>query len=300
MGALHPKYWLAWLAVIAFRCLTLLPLSLQLWLGRCVGLLLRLLIPSRITIVDKNLTACFPTLNQQQRHRLNRQVFASMGQFLMESNATFYTSDKRFNRCITVEMEGYDYFLEAVKTGKGVILLSAHMMVLEVIARFFASKHDFAAVYRQNSSPFYNLLINHGRSKYIHQLIDRNDLKGMIRWLREGKILWYAPDQDFGRDRSEFVDFMGVQTATLKGIADLARLGNAIVVPGFFAREKQPGHYVIQLFPAFENYPTGDYVKDLTPYNQLLGDFVRQYPEQYNWLHRRFKTRPEGEGRFYT
>lgn len=293
---LHLKHGLTWCLLTLFRCLVLLPTRWQFGLGRGLGKLLHSLFKSRVAIVDKNLQACLPDLDGVQRKQLTQQVFTSVGWCVIEANIAYHMRNKCFSNQFHLKIIGYAHFLKAIASGKGVILLSGHMMMLEIVARIFAQKHRFAVVHRAEDD---NVMINRKRAKYLH-CIDRNNLKAMVKWLRAGNVLWYAPDQDFGADRSVFSDFMGVQTATLKAIPDLARLGKALVVPAFFRRRQQLGCYESTFFPILKNYPSGDYIADVAQYNQLLGDYIKQHPAQYNWLHRRFKTRPPGEAPFYS
>lgn len=293
------RYCPAWFGVGIFRLIVLLPFSWQMFIGRRLGDLMRCVAKKRSDITFRNLRLCFADKSEQEIQVLHQQTFQSMGMFLMEVNVAYYMSDRRFDHLIKAKMLGYEYLADALKQGKGVILLSGHMMVLEIAARIFARDQKFSVVYKANRKPFTQYQMVKGRNRYIDEQFQKEDIRGMIRHLKSGKVLWYAPDQDFGRDKSEFVDFMGVQTATVKAIADLARLGDAIVVPLFFARLDTVGCYEFKFLPALENFPSGDYQQDLGLYNQLLGDYIKQYPEQYNWLHRRFKTRPEGEPRVY-
>jgi KDO2-lipid IV(A) lauroyltransferase len=137
------------------------------------------------------------------------------------------------------------------------------------------------------------------RRRILDDLLSNTDLRAIVRSLRKGKVVWYAPDQDFGRERSVFAPFMGVETATLTATARLAKLSGAPIVP--FYSERLPGNqgYLIKILPELENFPSGDDVTDATLVNQVIEQQVRAAPEQYLWLHRRFKTRPEGEADLY-
>jgi KDO2-lipid IV(A) lauroyltransferase len=130
-------------------------------------------------------------------------------------------------------------------------------------------------------------------------MISKRDMRAAIRYLRGGGVLWYAPDQDFGPKQSEFVAFFGIPAATLVATVRLVELTGCRVVPMFPRYDAPTGQYVVTFHPPLDDFPSGDIVKDLARVNALLEEQVRAAPEQYWWIHRRFKTRPQGESPFY-
>jgi KDO2-lipid IV(A) lauroyltransferase len=154
-------------------------------------------------------------------------------------------------------------------------------------------------VYRPQRNEAVEAFQNQGRLRYAKGMFKRDELRAMVRHLRAGKLLWYAPDQDFGPQRSVFVPFFGIETATATGIANMARMGNAIVLPMWPMRDAGTGKVNVTIEAPFENFPSGDDVRDLAQYNDFLECHIRRDPAQYFWVHRRFKTAPAGEGDRY-
>ena len=197
-----PIYWPAQFLLLLLWLLTYLPFSWQLNIGRALGCLLKWVLKSRRHIVRRNLAACFPELNHQVREQLFHDTFASLGMGFMEANFAWHGSQRRFLKVLSFDLQGYENFEKISGLGRGVIFLSAHLVVLELMARYFSQDHSFAAVYRKQKKAVFEQIITGGRNRYIHHLIDRTDLRGIIKWLRDGEMLWYAPDQDFGPKRS--------------------------------------------------------------------------------------------------
>ena len=296
----HPRCWPAWLCYSLLKLLNLLPLCWQYCLGRGIGRLLKGVIPSRRHVVRQNLRNCFPELNDAQREVLFHQHYDDVGISVFETAFAWNSSDARFARCISYETKGIENLEAALKTGKGILLLSGHFLPMELAGRIFHRYCEFKVVARVHQNIAFEQVIIRGLLRYIDGIIDRNNIKDMVRHLRNGGVLWYAPDQDFGRKRSVFADFMGVQTATLKATSRLAALGDALVLPCGFARESGAiGRLYGEIHPPLMPFPSGNEVADAQQYNDFMADFIRRYPSQYLWLHKRFKTRPEGEASIY-
>ena len=172
------------------------------------------------------------------------------------------------------------------------LLLSCHFMTLELNARMFGLLQPGIGVYRPNDNPVLEYAQVRGRTRSNKYLLDRGDIKGMIKALRKGEALWYAPDHDYGRHASVFVPFFAVeQSATITGTATLARVKNTVVLPCYTLRLPQGGYRLVIEAP-LADFPSGDDHLDASRSNRVIEAAVRQAPEQYMWLHRRFKTRP--------
>jgi len=197
-------------------------------------------------------------------------------------------------------VEGLHHARDALEKGRGVLLLTAHFSCLDLAAHRTGLEFENAAgVYRPLRSPVLEWYQNRSRSRWTERLIPKNDLRSAVRFLKGGGLLWYAPDQDFGPKRSVFAPFFGIQTATLTATERLVQLTRCLVVPMFPHYDARAREYTVKLYPALEDFPSGDVVADLTRINALMEDQVRRIPEQYWWIHRRFKTRPPGEPPFY-
>lgn len=158
---------------------------------------------------------------------------------------------------------------------------------------------DAAGIYRPLKSPVLEYYQNLKRLSYGEGMIQKRDMRSAVRFLRQGGNLWYAPDQDFGPKQTLFAPFFGIQTASLLATIRLAKMTDCAVVPMFPAFDQSSGHYTVKLLPALENFPSSDDLADLTRINAIMEAHIRTVPEQYWWIHRRFKTRPPDEAPFY-
>ncbi len=283
------------LAVLCGRALVLLPYKVQLKLGSFLGLITMCLLRERRHIADVNLKLCFPEKTAAERKTLRINSFKSLGMAGMEGLMAWLMSDKRFNK-IPFYWDGEENYRAAEAMDKGVIGLSAHFDCLEVFCRQFAQRiPNGGLVYKKSRSSLFNDLVYNSRKRLVKYMVAHENVLGMVKVLRKKAILWYAPDQDFGRVRSVFVPFFHAQAATIVGTSVLAKLGRANVMPIFMHRLPHGGGYRVITFPILDNFPSGDDTADTARVNALIEAHVRQYPEQYLWVHRRFKTRPLGE-----
>ncbi len=278
--------------------LVLLPYCLQLKLGAFLGYLTFWLMPKRRHIVRVNLALCFPEKTAIERETLCRQSFKSLGRAAIESVSAWLMSDRRFAQ-IPFKWSGKENYDAALACGQGVIFLSAHMDCLELFCRQFGWRvPNGGLVYKKSRNPLFDKLLLRSRMRFAQFLVAHENMRGMVKALRQKKILWYAPDQDFGRVRSVFAPFFHAKAATIVATSVLADLGQARVMPVMMHRLPEGGCHV-HTYPLLANFPSGDELADATRINALIADYVRQYPEQYIWMHRRFKTRPEGEPSVY-
>jgi KDO2-lipid IV(A) lauroyltransferase len=287
-------------AIFVGRMLVLLPYKVQLKLGAFLGLITMLILRERRHIADVNLRLCFPEKTPEERKKIRINSFKSLGMAGMEGLMAWLMSDRRFNK-IPFHWEGEANYRAAEALGQGIIGLSAHFDCLEVFCRQFAQRMpNGGLVYKKSRNSLFNNLVYNSRKRLVKYMVAHENVLGMVKVLRKKTILWYAPDQDFGRVRSVFVPFFHAQAATIVGTSVLARLGQANVMPIFMHRlPKGAGYHVVTL-PVLDNFPSGDDTADTARINALIEAHVRLYPEQYLWVHRRFKTRPPGEPSVYT
>lgn len=294
---LGPRYWGTWAAIGLLRVAVFMPYSWQLGLGRVVGRLLFHLLARRRRIADRNLALCFPGWPPEARERLLRANFASLGMAFFEVALAWWVSDRR--AAALGRVEGLEHLEQALTRGRGAILLSAHFTTLELGARLLRLQRTFRPMYRPSRNPLWDWVILSSRERHVERAIDRRDIRGTLRALRENEPVWYAPDQDYGREQSVFVPFFGVPAATITATARLAKISGAAVIP-FFQHRLQAGQgYLVTLGPPLEDFPSGDLSADAARVNRIIEEQVRAHPEQYLWTHRRFKTRPPGEPRWY-
>jgi KDO2-lipid IV(A) lauroyltransferase len=279
------------------RIVCWLPHSAALAVGRALGRVAYAIGAERRAIVRRNIELCFPELTTDQRNDMVREHFLALGMSLIEMGLGRWASDEHLVSMTTIE--GVDHVLAALNEGKGVILLSAHFTTLEVSGRVVALNiPPYDAVYRKNRSEFMTEMLRSGRERSAANTIEKRDIKKMVRSLRDGRTVWYAPDQSYDRKGSEVIKFFGVPSMHTTATSTLARLGNAVVVP-FFPRRLEDGRYHLTILPRFENFPSDDPIADTEHYVEILEEQIRLCPEQYFWVHRKFKNLPEPYHNYY-
>lgn len=289
---LHPRYWLQWLGQGILWLIVQLPFPWIMQLGRGLGWLSMKILPRRVHIARTNFAMAFPEKSEAEREAMLKENFANVGRAIFETAIAWYWPDERVRRIMHIQ--GQEFVEQAVANGQGMLLLSAHFMTLELNARMFGLLRPGVGVYRPNNNPVLEFAQYRGRCKSNKYLVSRDDVKGMIKALRHGDALWYAADHDYGPHASVFVPFFAVpDAATVIGTATLAKVKNCVVLPCYNIRRSTGGYDLIIEAP-ITNFPTGDHVVDATRTNQVIEHAVRKAPEQYMWLHRRFKSRPDG------
>jgi Kdo2-lipid IVA lauroyltransferase/acyltransferase len=296
-SAYHPKYWIIWLLVGLFRLILFLPYPVLLKLGHGIGhMLLRFSGKSEKT-ARINLALCFPELSLAERETLLRKNFESAGIAVFEMGLAWWGSESKLRHL--GHIHGMKHLEQALQKNKGVIFCGAHFLTLELIGRLLIPHLPFAVMYRPQKNPVLDKLAYYYRKKMYQKIIARDDLRGMLKWLKANKIVWYTPDIDAGLKNSIFVPFFGIQAASITATSRLAEISQAVVVPIFYYRRDNESGYDICIEPALENFPSGSLEQDTLRINQIIETAVRKKPEQYLWQYKRFKTRPNGEQRFY-
>ena len=294
---LSPSTWPTWAGLGILRIVCWLPHSLALAVGRAVGRVGYRLGGNRRAIVRRNIELCFPELSSGERDSLVRRHFDALGMSLIEMGLGRWASDQHLTNITTTA--GIQYILDAVNSGRGVILLSAHFTTLELSGRVLKlGIPPFDAVYRKNRSTFTTEVLRTGRERSAVSTIEKRDIKAMVRRLREGGIVWYAPDQSYNRKGAEIIAFFGVPSMQTTATSTLARLGKAVTIP-FFPQRLADGRYHLRVLPPLENFPSDDPVADTSQYNRVLEEQIRRCPEQYLWVHRKFKNLPDAYPDYY-
>ena len=292
-----PRYWPVWLGMGLLRLLCLMPHRMALATGRVFGRIAHRFGGSRRAIVRRNIELCFPELSPEERDALAYEHFKALGMTLIEMGLGRWASDRHL-QSIT-QLTGIEHVERALDAGRGVILLSAHFTTLEIMGRVL-SQHipPFDAVFRQNRSEFMTELQRTGRERSAASTIEKRDIKKMVRSLKQARPVWYAPDQSYNRKGAAVIPFFGVPAMHTTATSTLARLGNAAVIP-FFPRRLDDSSYEMTLLPALEDFPGDDPVSDTRRYLELLEQHVRTCPEQYFWVHKKFKDLPDGYPNYY-
>lgn len=279
------------------RALARLPVGAQLRLGRALGLALAPFARERRRIARINLRLCFPELDPAARRRLLRAHFASLGAGAFEIALSWWAPARRLRG--RAEIEGLEHLQAALARGRGVILLSAHFTSLEIGGRLLALHAPFHVLYREHKNPAFESVMRRARARHFEKAIPREDMRGLLRSLKENRAVWYAPDQNYGGEHSVYVPFFGVPAATITTTSRIARISGAAVVP-FFPRRLERGRgYRLTIYPALEDFPGEDPAADAARINRIIEAEILNAPEQYLWVHRRFKTHPDGKNVLY-
>jgi Kdo2-lipid IVA lauroyltransferase/acyltransferase len=277
--------------------LHLLPLPVLAFLGRCLGTVLFPLARERRHVCLTNLARCFPEMTPGERVRLARRHFQAFGRSVLERGILWWAPRKRVTRLVRVV--GMEHVLAA--KGSAVILLAPHFVGLDAGWTRLTCELDMSGIYANQKDPVFNAVLFAGRTRFGRQrALSRQDgVRAGLAALKENLPFYYLPDMDYGPRDSVFVPFFGVPAATVTGLPRLARLARARVVPCVTRMLPGGAGYEVRCFPAWDDFPGVDPVADARRMNTFIEDRVREMPEQYFWTHKRFKTRPPGEPRWY-
>jgi len=285
-----PNYWPTWIMLGLLRLICYLPHRLRLRVGFAIGRAGHRISASRRAITRRNIELCFPDLSAEERNALALAHFEAVGASLIEMGIGRWASDEEL--VALTRIEGIEHLQKPLSEGIGVILLSAHFTTLELSGRVLKlNSPPYDAVYRANRDPFITEVLRSGREVSARRTIEKNDIKSMIRSLRNGTTVWYAPDQSYKGKQSALLPFFGVPAMTNTATNTLGKLGKAVAVP-FFPRRLEDGSYVLTLLPAIEGFPSDDPIADTEKYISILEKQIRLCPEQYYWVHKKFKNRP--------
>ena len=274
-----------------------LPRKTQYGLGRTLGKLLYKYAKRRRHITEVNIRLCFPELSKTQQQLLVKKTIEENAIGFIETAVSWFREPAYAQKYLTIN--GLEHLEAAKNKGKGVLLVGAHYTTLDLGALLASSVTKIDAMYRPHENSFFNKVMKSSREKFCQQVIDRNNMRGVIKSIKDGHVFWYAPDQDYGREVSVFAPFFGINAATVKFTAKISKICECPVIIFSHHRKNDDSGYLVTFSKALENYPSGDDVKDATMVNSKIEKEVRKYPEQYMWVHRRFKTRPEGEAGYY-
>ena len=263
--------------------------------GSAAGAAMFWLIPERRRVTRINLARCFPAMSDAERERLARAHFRIFGRAFIERGVLWWAPAQRVRELVT--LEGVEH-LRAL-AGKPVIVFAPHFEGLDAGGMRLSQEFAVASMYSRQKDRRFDRMLFKGRARFGARLVSRQEgIRKALRTVREGLILYYLPDLDFGPKSSLFVPFFGVPAATVPGLSYIARITGARVLP-CVTRMLPGGGYVARLYPAWEDFPSGEDAADARRMNAFIEERVLEMPEQYHWLHKRFKTRPPGEPRFY-
>lgn len=296
---LHPRFWALWLGLALLWLIVQLPFRVLLLIGRLLGAVMYSFAADRKAIAARNLQLCFAQLSDDQRKKLLKENFASTGIAFFEMAMSWWWSPQRLAKL--AHIEGLEHLREAHEKGEGVILMALHFTTLEIGAALLGQQHTIDGMYREHKNPLFDFVQRRGRERHnLDSLaVEREDVRGMLKLLRNGRAIWYAPDQDYGAKQSVFVPLFGIQAATVTATSKFAKLGRARVVPFTQQRLADGSGYRLVIHPALDNFPGQSDEEDCLRINQWVEKAITECPEQYLWAHRRFKSRPPGEPKLY-
>lgn len=294
---LHPRYWFTWFGLGVLWLLVQLPYPVMRRLGAGLGSLSRLFLKRRESIARRNLELCFPAMSHDEREHLIRENFKSIGMALLETGMAWYWPDWRVRKWFDVE--GLENLQRAQAQNRGVMVIGVHFMSLELGGRVMGLCQPMMATYRPHNSPLMEWVQTRGRLRSNKEMISRNNLRGLVSALKKGEAVWFAPDQDYGRKGSSFAPFFAVKdVATTNGTFVISRLSKAAMLTVTMIRKSDGTGYRLFITPEMENYPQEE-IAAAAYINKVIENEIMRAPEQYLWVHRRFKTRPVGEPSLY-
>ena len=286
-----------WFTLGLLRLVSLLPYRAGLFVGRLVGRLISLLSRRHKRTIDINLAHCFPEKTRQQRDRIKIECYQNIGISLVEMAMCWWWNAEQLEAL--VEIEGREHLDAVLESGRGAILLSGHYTSLEIGGRLLALFMPIQVMYRTQRNGLFDSYLYTKRSSYFVNAVSRTNTRALIKGIKNKIPTWYAPDQDFRRERNVFAPFMGIDTATITATSRLAQSSGAALLPYYPERKKDGSGYILHIDAPLQNFPGGDDFKDASAVNQSIEKYVRLFPENYLWIHKRFKTRPPGETPFY-
>ncbi len=294
----HPRYWLTWLGILLIWLISLLPMPVTAFFGRGLGKILYRVACRRLHIVRTNLELCFPELDPGEIENLMREHFRALGLAGLTIGINMFASLRRLQRL--VRMRDRQYFDQAIADGKPVILLAPHFVAMEIAGLVLSHDRPMFSMYQTIRNPLIDYLVRRGRSRFGGIMVERkSNMRQVVKMMRAGSPFYYLPDQDPGSGDKVFAPFFGIQTAVTPGFSRFARLSKATVIPCFTKILPQGQGYEVIFLPPLEDFPTRDPVEDARRMNEAIEQGIREMPEQYFWVHRRFKSRPEGEDSLY-
>jgi len=285
-----PRYWGTWLLIGLLTGITKLPWSAQVKVAQALGGFLRLAAKRRRQIVETNLRLCFPEWDENVRREKVKEVFFHNALGFIEAANAYHCDIESLHNKVTIQ--GAEYLQGAQAQGRGVLLIGAHYSHLDLGGALVSLVASVSAIYRPNDNPLMNHYIIKGRMGFMKAVIKRTDMRSIVKALKKNEVVWYPPDQDYGKDHAVYAPFFGVTAATITATSRLVKFNQSPVVMLSYHRDDS-GHYHLEFSPAPEQFPSGDDLTDATLINAALEENIRKAPTQYMWTHRRFKNQPD-------
>jgi len=295
---LHPRHWGTWFLFGIVYLSHLLPDTWRYSIGGAIGDLFRKLNKKRYSIAAQNIAVCFPELTALEQAQLLKEHYRSYGRGIVDLGVIWWASTKRLDRM--THFNGLENLLNAVERGERVIIFTPHAVGLDFGGIMVSRYVNTIAMMKSLANPLQDWFVSRGRCRFKGAVYLRErGLRPLLRGVRQNRLCFYMPDEDFGDRQSVFVPFFGVPAATLTTLGRMAESTGAVVMPCFSRILADGRGYEVDIDPPMENFPSGDDIEDAKRMNAVLEDGIARAPEQYMWTLRWFKTRPEGEAPVY-
>ncbi len=291
-----PQHWPMWTGLgFFYACARLLTWPEKRRLAHAIAWFVFHVVRLRRRVVLTNLRLCFPEKSAKEIHTLAFAHFDALAFGLFETTSGWW---EPLDQLPPHRIVGAEYLERALAAKRGVVLLTAHFTTLEICGCYLTAQLPVGCLYREPNNPVAALPMRRHRERVASIAVHFDDLKGLIRALRAGYAIWYAPDQGKRSPGSEILPFFGVPAITNTATSKIAKMTGAAVVP-YFARREPDGSYTLSIHPPLENFPTEDLSADAIRINRLIEENIRLAPEQYFWVHKRFKARGAGYPEVY-
>ena len=293
---LGPRYWTTWLLLGCMRLGALLPLPLLVIVGGLVGESLYLLASERRRVAWINLRIAFPEAGPREIRRLARACFRNVSTGIFEIGLVWWAP----RRVIAMtELRGLGHLEAARRAGQGAMLLTAHFTCIEVGLPVLAAHTTLQAMYKRPHNQLMDAFMERHRGRHTAIIAGHHAPIGLIRGLKRGHAMWYAPDQDFGGKDTVFVPLFGVPATALTAPARIAAMSAVPVMPCGIERKPRGRGYLLTIHPPLSDFPTGHDERDALTVNRATEALIRANPGQYLWIHKRYKRRPDGSFGIY-
>lgn len=295
---LHPRYWFTWLGLFLLAIIALLPTRIRHSLGKQLGNSIYRNNKKRYRVVNTNLKIAFPDLDKKARDQMIHRHLQLYGCAMIDYSLLFFGSKNRLAKMMTID--GQEHIDKAVANNQSVIILLAHSVMLEFAPAALGFHYDCFGSYKTSKNAVLDWIIAKSRCRHVAFVVSRDEgLRKLVKSLVPKRLMIFLPDEDLGKESAVFVPFFGEKKATLTTTARLAKMGKSIALPAFAWYDNETQKYRIQISPALTDYPSGDAVADATILNEALEMIIAQHPEQYMWMLKWYRTRPENEPTLY-
>ncbi|TBR41752.1 lipid A biosynthesis acyltransferase [Marinomonas agarivorans] len=287
---LKPSLWPSWAFMGVAWLIGQLPWKIQQTTGRAFGRFLYHVAPRRLSICMTNLAICYPEMSEKERKQLAKKHFQSIGVGFFEAfTSWFHTADQL---TMDVEFDSQQVIDDALALGRGCIYIGGHFSSIDICGNLMSRYNNVHPIYKKQKNPVFNYIMERQRERIFEKHIERSNMREVARSLKDNKTIWYAVDQDYGRDKSVFAPFFNRECSTIAHIGRIASITNAPVLLYDYGRTETG--YKMSL-TRLENFPTGDDVENAIIMNKCMEELVNSKKEQYYWTHRRFKTQKNPE-----